>query len=92
MKKLLLLIPILFLLSGCPFSKTVTETVYRPIFPPDALVQTCEPKRPERASLSDVIRIQDKALDQCNQRILSIQEWIELEEENWKEEEEQKED
>lgn len=80
--KMIAVVCLCILLAGCELFtriETRTETRYVPIFPPEYLTTECLPERPEKASLGDLLEIQNRALNQCNNQILTIREWVELE-------------
>ena len=74
-KKWLLVLPLYTLLVGCPFTKTVTETVYSYQYPPDYLTEECYPDKPAEATIGEVIQIQSAALDQCNNQLSALRFW-----------------
>lgn len=82
--KLVFVLILAVFLTGCEMfsrndSRTATETVYRPIFPPVALTLPCYPERPQNISLGDLVVLQSDALDQCNAQLESIRDWRERE-------------
>ncbi len=80
MKNIILAIMFLLLLMGCNHNPTKPDIQYKPIYPPESLTRECYPDKPNKASIGDIITIQDRALDQCNDQLEGIREWRILEE------------
>lgn len=92
MKRVLIVLGLSVFLGGCQLftaTETRTETVYKAVLPPEYLTAPCYPERPERASLRDIIEIQDRAIDQCNNQLMSIRQWVDLETQRLEEEKEE---
>jgi len=70
---------LLVLLTGCSlFQRELEirrEIVPTPLYPPDIYTINCYPNRPQTAVLGDLIVIQSRALDQCNDQLKNIREW-----------------
>lgn len=91
MKTLIAIVGLSVFLSGCNLfggGKRPTETVYRPIFPPQALTLPCVPEKPENVSLGDLIIIQQNTINQCNSQLRAIRDWRERQESKDKEDNE----
>lgn len=83
MKKVLAIIGLSVFLSGCNFfggGERPTETIYQPIFPPQALTLPCTSPKPENVSLGDLIIIQQNTISQCNAQLKAIRDWRERQE------------
>lgn len=79
MIKLIFFISIgLLTLSGC--ASFDAQKPYK-ITPPEYLLQPCYPDKPEAATFSDIIVIQNAAIRQCNDQLETLRNWKEVEEE-----------
>ena len=77
MKILFSLILLIFLSAcGAVQNKEETTSEIHYVFPPSSLTQECYPDKPAIPSIDNIILVQKRAIDQCNDQLEGIRNYV----------------